>query len=57
MGKPGKVKIQQFTDLGKSIGVVEVDKVVKTEEEWKKQLASAPQPDLTFDVTRQEGTE
>jgi peptide-methionine (R)-S-oxide reductase len=57
VGKPGKVKIQQFTDLGKSIGVVEVDKVVKTETEWKTLLASAPQPDLTFEVTRQEGTE
>jgi peptide-methionine (R)-S-oxide reductase len=57
VGKPGKVKIQQFTDLGKSIGVVEVDKVVKTEAEWKTLLASAPQPDLTFEVTRQEGTE
>jgi peptide-methionine (R)-S-oxide reductase len=57
MGKPGKVKIQQFTDLGKSIGVVEVDKVVKTEAEWKMLLASAPQPGLTFEVTRQEGTE
>ncbi len=54
---PGKVTIQRFTDLGKSIGVVTVDKVVKTEAEWKKLLASAPQPDLTFQVTRQEGTE
>jgi len=57
VGKPGKVRIQRFTDLGKSIGFEEVDKVVKTGEEWKKQLASAPQGDLAFVVTRQEGTE
>ena len=56
-GKPGKVSIHRFTDMGKSIGVEEVDKVVKTEDEWRKLLASAPQPELTFVVTRQEGTE
>ena len=56
-GKPGKVSIQRFTDRGKSIGVVEVDKVVKTEDEWRKLLAAVPQPDLAFEVTRQEGTE
>jgi len=57
VGKPGKVRIQRYTDLGKSIGIEEVDKVVKTEEEWRKQLAVAPQGDLAFVVTRQEGTE
>jgi peptide-methionine (R)-S-oxide reductase len=57
VGKPGKVRIQRYTDLGKSIGIEEVDKVVKTEEEWRKQLAAAPQGDLAFVVTRQEGTE
>ena len=51
------VRIQRYTDLGKSIGIEEVDKVVKTEEEWRKQLAVAPQGDLAFVVTRQEGTE
>jgi peptide-methionine (R)-S-oxide reductase len=56
-GKPGKVRIQRFTDQGKSTGIEDVDKVVKTAEEWKKQLATAPQGDLTFVVTRQEGTE
>src|SRR5690349_24452315 len=49
---PGKVTIQRFTDLGKSIGKEEVAKVVKTEEEWEKLL-----PTAAFRVTRQEGTE
>ena len=34
-----------------------LDKVVKTEAEWKAFLANAPQPGVTFDVTRHEGTE
>jgi peptide-methionine (R)-S-oxide reductase len=58
--KPGKVKIHQFTDLGKSIGVVEMDKVVKTDDEWKAQLASAPvakDGSTAYYVARQEGTE
>ena len=49
---PGKVTIQRFTDLGKSIGKEEVAKVVKSEEEWKKLLPAA-----AFRVARQEGTE
>ena len=57
VGKPGKVRIHRFTDLGKDIGIEEVDKVVKSEEEWKMQLASAPQGDIAFVVTRQDGTE
>jgi peptide-methionine (R)-S-oxide reductase len=57
VGTPGKVMIERFTDRGESLGVVEMDKVVRTEAEWKKLLASAPQPELTFVVTRQEGTE
>jgi len=52
VGTPGKVSIHQFTDVGKSIGVVEMDKVVKSEDEWKKLLAAVPQADLTFAVTR-----
>src|SRR5579872_4024057 len=50
--KPGTVTIQRFTDLGKSIGKEEVQKVIKTEAEWKKLLSP-----LAFEVTRQEGTE
>ncbi len=54
------MQIHQFTDLGKSIGVVEMAKVVKTDEEWQKQLASAPvakDGSTAFAVARQEGTE
>jgi len=62
VGVPGKVKIRKFSDDGKDLGVVEMDKVVKTEDEWKKQLASAPgtidaQGTTAFMVTRQDGTE
>jgi peptide-methionine (R)-S-oxide reductase len=47
-----KVKIVEFDDTGKKLGVVEVEKIVKSDEEWKKQLSA-----LEFDVTRREGTE
>jgi peptide-methionine (R)-S-oxide reductase len=49
---PKKVKIVEFDDAGKRLGVVEADKIVKSDEEWKKQLSP-----LEFDVTRREGTE
>jgi peptide-methionine (R)-S-oxide reductase len=51
-GKPGKVEIAIFSDAKVQTGVETLDKVVKTEEEWKKQLSP-----LAFEVTRQEGTE
>jgi len=50
--QPGKVRVVDFDANGAKTGVEQVDKVVKSDQEWKKQL-SAQQ----FDVTRKEGTE
>jgi peptide-methionine (R)-S-oxide reductase len=50
--KSGRVKIVDFTDTGERKGVIEVDKVVKTDEEWRQQLA----PDQ-YEITRHAGTE
>jgi methionine-R-sulfoxide reductase len=46
------VRIAQFDAMGRRTGVEEVEKIVKTDEEWRKQL-NAQQ----FDVTRKAGTE
>jgi peptide-methionine (R)-S-oxide reductase len=51
-GTPGQVTIVQFSDAGENLGSEVVVKVVKSEDEWKKQLS-----DIAFNVTRQEGTE
>jgi len=51
-GTPGEVTIVQFSDAGENLGSEVVAKVVKSEEEWMKQLS-----DTAFYVTRQEGTE
>lgn len=50
--KETKVKIVEFTDAGEQKGVVTVDKIIKSDEEWKKQLTSEQ-----FQVTRKQGTE
>jgi peptide-methionine (R)-S-oxide reductase len=51
-GAPKKVRIAMFDGAGKRTGVEEVDKVVKTDAEWKKQLTGEQ-----FEVTRKKGTE
>ena len=48
----GPVKIVQFDDTGKKLGLVAVPKVVKTDEEWRKLLD--PQQ---YQVTRHAATE
>ncbi len=49
---PKTVTIVEFSDSGKRLGKKTVDRVVKTEAEWKQQLS--PQ---AFDITRLAGTE
>ena len=50
--KSKTVKIVNFDASGKKIGVEEVEKVVKSEDEWRKQLSPEQ-----FQVTRKAGTE
>jgi peptide-methionine (R)-S-oxide reductase len=50
--EPGEVTIVQFSDAGKRLAKVKVAKVVKTEEEWRKQLPSG-----VFEITRHADTE
>jgi peptide-methionine (R)-S-oxide reductase len=52
VGKPGEVSIEIFSDAGKSLGRKLLAKVVKSDEDWEKQLSAA-----AFVVARQEGTE
>jgi len=51
-GKTRTVRIANFDAAGKRTGVEEVEKIVKTDDEWRKQLTP-----MQFEVTRKEGTE
>jgi peptide-methionine (R)-S-oxide reductase len=51
-GVPKEVTIVQFSDSGQRLKTVRVAKVMKTEEEWGKQLSSN-----AFDITRHADTE
>jgi len=50
--EPGEVTIVQFSDDGKRLAKVKIAKVIKTEDEWRKQLSSG-----VFEVTRHADTE
>ena len=49
---PAEVTVENFSKAGVSLGKVKVPTVVKTDEEWRRQL-----PEESFVVTRHEGTE
>jgi peptide-methionine (R)-S-oxide reductase len=51
-GKPEHVTIVQFSDSGQRLKTVTVAKVVRTEDEWRKQLSGN-----AFDITRHADTE
>ncbi len=49
---PGQVTIIMFTDAGKRLKAVRVDKIIKSDAAWKKQLSP-----LSYGVARRAGTE
>jgi peptide-methionine (R)-S-oxide reductase len=51
-GTHSAVQIENFSADGKSMGLAQVSKVVRTDAQWRSQLS-----ELAFEVTRQAGTE
>lgn len=51
-GSPGEVTIVEFSNSGERLKMVHVPKVVKTEDEWRKQLSRG-----VFSITREADTE
>ena len=49
---PGRVRLVDFSDSGKRIGIVTTEKVIKSDEEWRRQLTPEQ-----FAVARKKGTE
>jgi peptide-methionine (R)-S-oxide reductase len=48
----GPVRLVEFSDSGKKIGIVTTEKVIKSDEEWQHQLTP-----LAYGITRKKGTE
>jgi len=51
-GQPKMVRIVEFSDAGVQLGIADVPTIIKSEEEWRKQLTRS-----AFDVTRKADTE
>ena len=49
---PGMVRLVDFSESGKRIGIVTTEKIIKSDEQWKRQLTSEQ-----FAVARKKGTE
>ncbi len=49
---PGKVTVIEFSDAGKRLRTVTVDRLIKTDAAWRQQL-----PPLSYQVARRAGTE